>query len=89
MRIDNPGSWQSYVNRPQNKGVPILVLKNQYLREYYLYEQFMFHQRLMENVNIPSVSAASAGAAGGGGGMQTDPSTNSYVEDDYIDDYFE
>lgn len=83
FQVKNPGSWQSYVNRPENRGLPTLELKQRYIKE-----SFFFQQSLVEQaVNQPSVSAASAG---GGGGGQIDPSENEYIDNDYIDDdYFE
>ncbi len=51
---------------------------------------------LFENTAVASSAAAAAGAAGagaggagGGGRRAVDPSFNNYVENNYIDDYFE
>ena len=74
---NDPGPWQYYVNRQDNIGLPIMEIKNKYMQEQLLFEQqmnFMYQQQML----------MSQQASGGG----LDPSTNSYVEDDYIDNYF-
>ena len=77
-------SWQSFVRRPDNKG-----LTTEQMRNKYLYEQFMYEQFIMERTTSTSTSDASSGGAAGGGVLPPiDPSTNLYVVDDYIDDYF-
>lgn len=77
-------TWQSFVARPDNRG-----LTTEQMRNKYLYEQFMYEQFIMERVTTTSTSAASAGgAAGGGGTPPIDPSFNTFVENDFIDDYF-
>lgn len=81
FQVKDPGLWQSYVNRPENKGLPILELKQRYIRDSFFFQQFLVERA----VNQPSVSAASAG---GGGGGQIDPSENEFIDNDYIDDYF-
>jgi len=73
-------SWQSFVRRPDNKGLTVEQMRGKYLYELYLYEAM---------VTTTTTSAAAAGAAGGGGAPPINPSTNLYVVDDYIDDYFE
>jgi hypothetical protein len=51
---------------------------------------WMKYNRMIYENSIYSSSAAAAGAgAGGGSGNRRDPSENLYVENDYIDDYFE
>ena len=79
--INHPGSQQSYVNRPDNKGLNIMEVRDKYLREQLLFEQQM-------NFQIQQQMLSSMAASGGGPSQTTDPSENSYVENDYIDDYF-
>mgnify|MGYP001557598477 CR=1 FL=1 len=80
--INHPGSWQSYVNRPDNKGLNIMEVRDKYLREQLLFEQQM-------NFQIQQQMLSSMAASGGGPIQSINPSENSYVENDYIDDYFE
>jgi hypothetical protein len=84
--VNHPGPWQSYLNRPDNIGKPLMEVKDRYLQEQLLFENymsFMHQQQLM----------MSQAASGGGPSFQTtaslDPSENSYVVNNYIDDYFE
>ena len=83
MFISNdPGPWQYYVNRQDNVGLPIMEVKDKYMREQLLFEQqmnFIYQQQLI----------MSNASAGGGPPQNVDPSENNYVENDYIDNYFE
>lgn len=83
--VNNPGPWQYYVNRPDNKGLNIMEIKDKYLREQLLFEQFisfqMHQQMLLSN------------AAGGGGILSTtteeeDNTINEFVANDYVENYF-
>ena len=82
MFISNdPGPWQYYVNRQDNVGLPIMEVKDKYMREQLLFEQqmnFIYQQQMI-------MSQASSG----GGPLSSPISSNDYVVDDYIvDDYF-
>ena len=79
--INHPGSWQSYVNRPDNKGLNIMEVRDKYLREQLLFEQQM-------NFQIQQQMLSSASGGGGPLPQTIDPSENSYVVNDYIDNYF-
>lgn len=55
----NPGTWQQYVQRPDNRGLSIALLERKYIQE-----QHQFQMMLMES----AAAAAAASSAGGGGG---------------------
>lgn len=80
--VNHPGPWQSYLNRPDNAGKSLMEVRDKYLQEQLLFENYMsfIHQQQMMMAN----------ASGGGGPLPTvDPSENEYVVNDYIDNYFE
>ena len=83
--INHPGPWQSYLLRGDNVGLPLMEVRDKYLQEQLLYEQYMSF--VMQQQMLSSM------AASGGGPSQTsteeDPSENSYVVNGYIDNYFE
>ncbi len=79
--INHPGSWQSYLLRSDNGGLPLMEVRDKYLQEQLLYEQyvsFVIHQQML----------SSMAASGGGPPQNVDPSENNYVENNYIDNYF-
>ena len=83
---NHPGPWQNFVNRADNVGKSLMEVRDKYLNEQLLYENYMSftHQQQLMMSNA---------ASGGGPPFQTtssiDPSENNYVVNDYIDDYFE
>lgn len=54
----NPGTWQQYIQRPDNKGLSIALLERKYLQEAHYYQMMM----------VESAAAASAAASSAGGG---------------------
>jgi hypothetical protein len=79
--MQHPGPWQHFVKRPDNNGLDIMACKHKYLLEDSLYERkrqadFMFDLNYGGGAIIPSSNPS------------PETSFNSYVEDDYIDDYF-
>jgi len=79
--MNHPGPWQYYRLRSDNVGLPLMEVRDKYLQEQQLYEQYMSF--VMQQQMLSSM------AASGGGPSQTiDPSENSYVVNDYIDNYF-
>ena len=80
--VNHPGPWQYYVNRPDNKGLPITEIKNKYLKEQLLYENYMSFQ-MQQQLLMSNASP------GGGKKKSIDPSENNYIVNNYIDDYFE
>ena len=81
---NGPGPWQSYLNRPDNVGKPLMDVRNKYLQEQILFENYMSfvqQQQLM-------MSNASAGG-GPPFSSSIDLSENNYVVNNYIDNYFE
>ena len=82
--VNHPGPWQSFVNRTDNVGKPLMEVRDKYLNEQLLYENYMnfTHQQQLMMSN----------ASSGGGSLLNppeDPSENNYVVNNYIDDYFE
>jgi hypothetical protein len=85
-------TWQEFSRRPQIARLPIHEQVRQFQWEQQRY------QLMLEYV---SSAASGVGGSGAGGGnstvvqaiqsnqQTTDPSENSYVVNDYIDDYFE
>ena len=82
--VNHPGPWQFYVNRPDNKGLPIMEIRDKYLREQLIFEQQLSflqqQQMLMSN-------------ASGGGGVfpseeEEDNTINEFVANDYVENYF-
>ncbi len=43
---NDPGSWLQYLNKEENKGIPILEVKNKYNKELLLWENFLSSKRL-------------------------------------------
>lgn len=80
--VNNPGPWQHYVNRPDNKGLPLMEIKNKYMREQLLFEQYISFQMQQQMFLQQQAS----------GGRQkqkiVDNTINEFVEDDYVEDYF-
>ena len=72
--VNHPGPWQSYLLRSDNVGLSLMEVRDKYLQEQLLFENYMSfvqQQLLMSNTS-------------GGGGPD-----NQYVEDGYIEnDYF-
>jgi hypothetical protein len=81
--INDPGPWQYYVNRPDNVGLPLMEIKDKYMREQLLFEQYQYNQYINYQNWISSQ---------GGGMLPTtgsiDNTINSYVENDYVENYF-
>ncbi len=50
--VNHPGSWQHYVNRPDNKGLNIMEIKSKYLQEQLLFEQYMSFQMQQQMANM-------------------------------------
>jgi len=54
----NPGTWQQYVQRPDNKGLSITLLERRYTQELYQYQMYLME--VVDNTTT-TTSAASAG----------------------------
>ncbi len=81
---NDPGPWQYFVTRSDNVGKPLMEVRNKYLQEQLLFENYMSfiqQQQLM-------MSNASAGG-GPPFSSSIDLSENNYVVNSYIDNYFE
>jgi hypothetical protein len=78
-------TWQEFSRRPHIARLPL----NEQVRQFQWEQQRQ--QILMEYVINNSVPTTATGYGSGGGVSLTtnDPSLNSFVENDYIDDYFE
>jgi len=85
MLITNdPGPWQYYVNRPDNVGLSIMEIKDKYMRERLLFEQnlnFIQQQQMIMSQQL----------VGGGSRFNQiqDDTENSYVVNDYVEDYLD
>ena len=74
--VNNPGPWQYYLTRPDNKGLSLIEIKNKYMREQLLFEQYISFQMQQQMILQQNIS---------GGG---DDTVNSFVENDYVENYF-
>ena len=54
--VDHPGPWQYYVNRSDNKGLPLMEVKNKYMQEQLLYENYMSFQ-MQQQLMMSNASA--------------------------------
>jgi hypothetical protein len=68
--VNHPGPWQYYVNRSDNKGLPITEVKNKYLKEQLLYENYMSFQMQQQLL-------MSNAASGGGPSPSPEPQPSS------------
>ena len=81
--VNNPGPWQYYINRPDNRGLPLMEIKDKYMREQLLFEQyvsFQMHQQMLMSQNTS-----------GGGRLSSsieDNTENEFVVNDYVENYF-
>lgn len=64
----NPGTWQQYVQRPDNRGLSIALLERKYIQELYQYQSYL------TEVFNPTATTSAAASAGGGGGISSIPS---------------
>jgi len=81
---NHPGPWQYFINRSDNVGRPLMEVRDKYLQEQLLFENYMSFVQQQQMLMAQST--------GGGGPLFTssiDPSENNYVVNNYIDDYFE
>lgn len=82
---NDPGPWQYYLNRPDNVGKPLMEVRDKYLQEQLLFENYMSF--------ITQQQMLMAQSAGGGGPLSTpteeDNTINDYVANDYVENYFE
>ena len=78
--VNNPGPWQYYVNRSDNKGLPIMEIKDKYMREQLLFEQYMSFQ-MQQQMFLQQQSS-------GGIKKIKDNTINEFVVNDYVENYF-
>ena len=74
---NHPGPWHLFLKRPDNQGLHILEVKQKYLKE-----QVNYENQLSQYLYMMSFQPK-----GPGGGI-IDNTVNSFVEDDYVEDYF-
>lgn len=84
--VNNPGPWQSFVKRSDNVGLPLMAARDKYLREQLLFENYMSF--------VQQQNQLMAQSSGGGGKPspqeeETDNTINNYVDDSYVENYFE
>ena len=92
--IIDPGNWNVFMYREDNKGLTILEIKTKYLQEklnYDNYRSFLLREAYLQQQQQLAPSNASAGGGAKPSTQSTpevNPSENDYVVNDYIDDYF-
>ena len=83
--VNDPGPWQYFTNRRDNVGLSLMEVRNKYLHEQLLFENYISF--------IQHQQALMAQSAGGGGplpgGDTGDNTINDYIANDYVEDYFE
>ena len=60
-----PGPWQSFTKRKDNIGLPIMEVKQKYMKEQLLFESYL---QQLSTVSTAAAGAAGGPAPGGGGG---------------------
>lgn len=76
---NHPGPWHLYLKRPDNQGLHILEVKQKYLQE-----QINYENQLSQAIHMQNMLSLQPK---GGGRSVVDSTANSYVEDDYVEDY--
>jgi hypothetical protein len=83
--VNDPGPWQYFVTRRDNVGLPLMEVRNKYLHEQLLFENYMSF--------VQQQHMLMAQSAGGGGILPStgsiDNTINDFVANDYVEDYFE
>jgi hypothetical protein len=77
LTLDHPGPWQSYILRQDNIGLPLMEVRSKYLQE-----QLNYDNQVLQHIYMLSLQPQ------GGGSNILDNTINSFVEDDYVEDYF-
>jgi hypothetical protein len=85
MLITNdPGPWQYYVNRPDNVGLPIMEIKDKYMREQLLFEQNL--NFIQQQQMIMSNSSSGGGVRNPNSNLVLNPLVETFVTDGGITD---
>ena len=77
LTLDHPGPWQFYILRQDNIGLPLMEVRSKYLQE-----QLNYDNQVSQHMYMLSLQPK------GGGSNILDNTVNSFVEDDYVEDYF-
>jgi len=77
-------NWQEFSRRPHIAKLPL----HEQVRQFH-WEQQRYNMMLEYVANSSISSAAAAAGSGGGAKSQQDASANNYIENNYIDNYFE
>lgn len=77
LTLEHPGPWQQYVNRSDNRNLPLMEVRNKYLQE-----QLTYENQLSQHMYMLSLQPK-----GGGKGV-IDNTLNEFVDNDYVEDYF-
>jgi hypothetical protein len=82
LTSQHPGPWHLYINRPDNRELHILEVKQKYLQEQLTYENQLSQTIYMQNM-------LSIQPKGGGKGVveDIDNTLNEFVDNDYVEDY--
>ena len=82
--VNDPGPWQYYLTRLDNVGKPLMEVRDKYLQEKLLFENYMSF--VMQQQIIMSQ------ASSGGGPLPTKPeednTINEFIANDYVENYF-
>jgi hypothetical protein len=74
-------TWQEFSRRPNISKLPLNEQTRQFQLEQFRYQQYMqYVSQTMVNSGV---------GTGGGKSQTTDASSNSFVDNDYVDNYFE
>jgi hypothetical protein len=69
--VNDPGPWQWYVKRPDNRDLSIMEVKRKYMHEQLLFENYISTLNTLNTVSTAAAGAAGGPAPGGGGTPET------------------
>lgn len=81
--VQHPGPWQNYVKRTDNVGLHIMEIKDKYMREQLLFEQYISFQQQQQMIMHQMSSGGIFPSTG-----SLDNTLNSFVVNDYVENYF-
>lgn len=74
LTVNHPGPWHLFLNRPDNKGLHILEVKQKYL-----HEQLTYENQLSQTVHVQNMLSLQP---------KGNNTANEFVENEYVEDYF-
>ena len=78
--VNDPGPWQWYVKRPDNRGLSLMEVKRKYMHEQLLFEDYISTLNTINTVSTAAAGAAGGPAPGGGGGPDNTPAKEILTE---------